>query len=172
MVRSFLDRARSSDTMLQQHRERGGRIPCVRHSMGFDPRCSAHYTDHALASTLPEDAFVVYRASQDEVVETRIWTEHHERFVREVARVEGEMRMRQETRARDERATAEALRRRFPGARQCPRCGAGPVINLECPDLASAGRSANTCGCGFYSASWHDWRPMDWDAWALRAAAS
>ncbi|CAJ1385311.1 unnamed protein product [Effrenium voratum] len=52
----------ASDTMLEEHRDRGGTIPCVRHNPMFQPQCSAYYSEQALARALPgEVIFVAYR---------------------------------------------------------------------------------------------------------------
>ena len=78
MVRSFLERVGASDTMLEDHRGRGGLIPCP-----CVDRCTAHYTDQALAWALPDEVFVEYRAAQDAVTENHLWQQYNQRFQEE-----------------------------------------------------------------------------------------
>lgn len=86
MVRNFLQRVRGSDTMLDEHRRRGGFVPCVRHNLAFQAQCSSHYTEQSLARALPDDVFGQYRAAQNEVIENRIWQQHNQRFQEEVGK--------------------------------------------------------------------------------------
>lgn len=80
MVANYLERVSDSDTMLETHRESGGRIPCARNNPAMQPRCTEYYTDQALARSLADEAFLFYRAMQDEAVENRIWNEQNQRF--------------------------------------------------------------------------------------------
>ena len=137
MVRTFLERVGASDAMLDDHRERGGFIPCVRRHPAFQPQCNSHYTDQWLARALPDEVlglgclrvrcvvcleeffhtgrpaevFVAYRAAQDEVTENRIWEQHNHRFQEEVARIQQQYESEQSAR-REHAASAEFLRRR------------------------------------------------------------
>ncbi|CAE7597472.1 CRK20 [Symbiodinium natans] len=168
MVRTFLERVGASDAMLDDHRERGGFIPCVRRHPAFQPQCNSHYTDQWLARALPDEVFVAYRAAQDEVTENRIWEQHNHRFQEEVARIQQQYESEQSAR-REHAASAEFLRRRYPNAKMCPRCSCGPVINENCFDLQShhneaVGRSRinNACRqCGFFTRDWNQWLPWD-----------
>mmetsp|Transcript_8599 Transcript_8599/g.20423 ORF Transcript_8599/g.20423 Transcript_8599/m.20423 type:complete len:974 (-) Transcript_8599:50-2971(-) len=168
MVRNFLERVGASDAMLDDHRDRGGFIPCVRHNPAFQPQCSGHYTDQALARALPDEVFVAYRAAQDDVTENRIWSEHNQRFQDEVSRLQREYE-RQQSARHEHVASAEFLRRQYPNAKMCPQCRCGPVINENCFDLQShhnevAGRSRinNSCQqCGFFTRDWNQWLPWD-----------
>ena len=83
MVRSFLERVNTSDTMLEEHRNRGGLVPCVHANPAFQDPCAAHYTDQALARALPDEVFVGYRAAQDDITENRLWEQYNQRFQRE-----------------------------------------------------------------------------------------
>lgn len=169
MVMAYLQQVTGSDTLLEEHRVRGGHIACFRATAAFDPRCTTIYADSMLASTLPESVFVRYRQVQDSVVEQRIWQEHNDRFLREVARIKAEHG--RDTQRLDEQASADFLRRQYPNARMCPRCNFGPVINENCADLAAhhgearaGGRSriSNACGqCGFFTRDWNQW--LLWD---------
>lgn len=80
MVDSKLDEVGRSDTMLQSHREAGGRIPCVKNNPAIQPRCNAFYAEQALARSLPDETFLSYRAAQDQTIEDRIWNEQNRRF--------------------------------------------------------------------------------------------
>jgi len=158
MVQTFLERVNESDTLLEQHRARGGHIPCFRNTSAFDPRCTAVLSDGELARTLSDEIFVRYRESQNEVVENRIWQDHNERFRRKLARIQSQHQI--ESGRRGDEASAEFMRRQYPNARMCPICQFGPVINENCADLQahngearSGGRSRinNACGrCGFF----------------------
>ena len=65
----------------------------------------------------------------------------------------------------------EALRRQFPNAYQCRRCGCGPVDHTACADLRAhhgerrgggGGAISNACPkCGWFSANIADWPPWD-----------
>jgi len=168
MVRNFLDRVGASDVMLEDHRGRGGLIPCVRHNPAFQPQCSSNYTDQSLARALPDEVFVGYRAAQDDVTENRIWHQHNQRFQEEVQRMQRQFESEQNTR-REEAASTEFLRRQYPNAKMCPQCRCGPVINENCFDLQShhneaSGRSRinNSCRqCGFFTRDWNQWLPWD-----------
>ena len=83
MVTSFLERVSASDTMLEDHRTRGGLVPCVHANPAFQDPCAAHYTDQALARALPDEVFVGYRAAQDAVTENRLWQQYNQRFQEE-----------------------------------------------------------------------------------------
>ena len=83
MVRSFLERVGASDTMLEEHRGRGGLVPCVRSTPAFRDQCAAHYTDQSLARALPDEVFVGYKAAQDSVTENRLWQQYNQRFQEE-----------------------------------------------------------------------------------------
>jgi serine/threonine protein kinase len=169
MVQTFLERVSESDTLLEAHRARDGRLPCFRHTPAFDPQCSAMYAESSLAAVLPEEVFVQYRQSQNEVIENRVWQEQNERFQQEIARILHEQGL--ETQRRDEQATVDFLRHRYPNARMCPRCRFGPVINENCPALdthhgdrvrGSQTRISNACGqCGFFTRHWNEWQPWD-----------
>ncbi|CAJ1365999.1 unnamed protein product, partial [Effrenium voratum] len=111
MVRSFLERLGASDTMLEEHRDRGGTIPCVRHNPMFQPQCSAYYSEQALARALPGEVFVAYRASQNDAMENRIWNEHNQRFQAEVQRIQAEHEQAHRSQ-REVQESAEFLRRR------------------------------------------------------------
>lgn len=159
-----------TDSLLAEHRTLGGHIPCVRYARSFNPPCQAVYTDGELARTLHESLFVRYRQRQVEV-------ERHNRFLQEVEdhRIALELDRgfrREDARLRAEQAhaaSADCVRRTYPHARMCPRCGAGPVINQNCPDLAahhgqasSHSQISNACpSCGFFSADWNQWLPWD-----------
>jgi hypothetical protein len=69
----------------------------------------------------------------------------------------------------DAAATAEFMRRQYPNAVQCPRCGAGPVIPENCSNLQThhgenargGGQISNACpACGFFGR-----QRDDWDTW-------
>jgi len=165
MVVSHLERVSDSDTMLQQHRESGGRIPCARNNPAMQPRCTEFYTDQGLARALADEAFLFYRALQDEAVENRIWNEQNQRFQEQIQR----RLLEQQTHQQQEADTVEFLRREYPNARMCPRCRCGPVTNERCFDLQShhgqaQGRSRfnNACQqCGFFTPDWNQWLPWD-----------
>mmetsp|Transcript_135524 Transcript_135524/g.432570 ORF Transcript_135524/g.432570 Transcript_135524/m.432570 type:complete len:911 (-) Transcript_135524:268-3000(-) len=176
MVQTFLERVNESDTLLDEHRARGGHIPCFRNTSAFDPRCAAVLSDSELASTLSDEIFVRYRQSQNEVVENRIWHEHNERFQQELARIQRQQQI--DSGGQGDEASAEFMRRQYPNARMCPTCQFGPVINERCADLQahngevqSGGRSRinNACGqCGFFTSDWNQW--AQWDG-VLRTGA-
>mmetsp|Transcript_19781 Transcript_19781/g.68639 ORF Transcript_19781/g.68639 Transcript_19781/m.68639 type:complete len:922 (-) Transcript_19781:120-2885(-) len=169
MVQTFLERVNESDTLLDEHRARGGHIPCFRNTSAFDPRCAAVLSDSELASTLSDEIFVRYRQSQNEVVENRIWHEHNERFQQELARIQRQQQI--DSGGQGDEASAEFMRRQYPNARMCPTCQFGPVINERCADLQahngearSGGRSriSNACGrCGFFTRDWNQWAQWD-----------
>jgi serine/threonine protein kinase len=147
---------------LARHREQGGRIKCVQ------PDCEAAYPEPALARVLSDDLFRQFRAAQDAVVEQRLFDQLQHRFQEELAAVRAELE-RGNSQARtqqDAAATAEFMRRQYPNAVQCPRCGAGPVIPENCYDLQAhhgerargGGQINNACpACEFFSRERGDW---------------
>jgi serine/threonine protein kinase len=149
---------------LERHRARGGRIKCVQ------PFCKALYDEPSLARVLSGNVFQQYRAAQDAIVEQRLFEQLQKCFQEQLAGVRAEfehckvaLRTKQ-----DAKATAEFMRRKYPNAVQCPRCGAGPVIPENCYDLqvhhgdrTRGGHISNACpACGFFS---RDRR--HWDRW-------
>ena len=73
----------ASDTLLEEHRSRGGLVPCVRSNPAFRDRCTAHYTDQALARALPDQVYVEYGAAKDAVIENRHWQQCNQRLQEE-----------------------------------------------------------------------------------------
>ncbi len=145
---------------LARHREQGGRIKCVQ------PDCEAAYPEPALARVLSDELFSQHRAAQDAVVEQRLFDQLQHRFQEELAAARDVGNTLARTQ-QDAEATAEYMRRQFPNAVQCPRCGAGPVIPEHCYDLQAhhgemaeqgRGRISNACpACGFFSRERGDW---------------
>jgi len=167
-VRSFLERVTADDSMLQQHRERGGRIKCV------DLACEHCYTDVSIARALPDEVFHSYRAAQDQMVEHRIFSDLQQRFQQQLsaalAQASQAAQAATQRGAQEQASTAEFLRRQYPNARMCPQCQHGPVLLEGCYDLmahhgeARAGgrRISNACPqCGFLGREAGQWRPWD-----------
>jgi hypothetical protein len=117
---------------------------------------------------LSDDLFRQFRAAQDAVVEQRLFDQMQHRFQEELAAVRAELE-RGNALARtqqDAEATAEFMRRQYPNAVQCPRCGAGPVIPENCYNLQThhgenargGGQISNACpACRFFSRERGDW---------------
>ena len=139
----------------------GGCIKCVQ------PDCPAVYADPALARAVPDAIFHQYRVAQDAVVEQRLFEQLQQRFQKDLAEFQRSSRAAQT--AQDEATTAEFMRRQYPNAVQCPRCGAGPVVPENCYDLQAhhgestrGGRISNACpSCGFFSRERGDWKRWD-----------
>ncbi|ETV81027.1 TKL protein kinase [Aphanomyces astaci] len=165
-VQRILNEIEAEATQLARHRAQGGRIQCVM------PGCDAVYSEQALAKVLPDAIFGHYRAAQDAVVEQRQYTYHQERFQLELEAARAEFKRSNDlARTRqDAAATAEFMRRQFPNAVQCPRCGAGPVIPENCYNLkthhgestSGGGRISNACpSCQFFTPERSVW--ANWD---------
>jgi hypothetical protein len=115
---------------------------------------------------LSDELFSQHRAAQDAVVEQRLFDQLQHRFQEELAAARDVGNTLARTQ-QDAEATAEYMRRQFPNAVQCPRCGAGPVIPEHCYDLQAhhgemaeqgRGRISNACpACGFFSRERGDW---------------
>ncbi|ETV81030.1 TKL protein kinase [Aphanomyces astaci] len=147
-VQRILNEIEAEATQLARHRAQGGRIQCVM------PGCDAVYSEQALAKVLPDAIFGHYRAAQDAVVEQRQYTYHQERFQLELEAARAEFKRSNDlARTRqDAAATAEFMRRQFPNAVQCPRCGAGPVIPENCYNLKTH-HGESTSGGELFNAS-------------------
>ncbi|CAE8582622.1 unnamed protein product, partial [Polarella glacialis] len=173
-TRGLLERLQLDESLLEEHRSHGGHMKCV------DPACRETYDDSSVARALPSEIFALYRASQDTVIEHRMWMDLQAQFQEQVTHMQRQFELQEgrrssqasaEMAAREETATAEFLRRQYPNARMCPRCRHGPVINENCYDLqahhgeergAGRGRISNACpGCDFFSREWSDWAPWD-----------
>ncbi|RHZ17711.1 hypothetical protein DYB37_009111 [Aphanomyces astaci] len=165
-VQRILNEIEAEATQLARHRAQGGRIQCV------VPGCDAVYSEQALAKVLPDAIFGHYRAAQDAVMEQRQYTYHQERFQLELEAARAEFKRSNDlARTRqDAAATAEFMRRQFPNAVQCPRCGAGPVIPENCYNLqthhgestSGGGRISNACpSCQFFTPERSVW--ANWD---------
>jgi hypothetical protein len=119
------------------------------------PHCEAAYLEQALARVLSNELYRQFRAAQDAVVEQRLFDQLQARFQEELtaARAEFEMNNAFARTQQDAAATAEFMRRQYPNAVQCPRCGAGPVIPENCHNLQThhgenaggGGQISNAC---------------------------
>jgi len=174
-VQHELELIMTSAEMLQQHRQRNGKIPC--------PACKArslrHPEDESCYLTAQQlalcraEVYQLYESSKDEAKEQQIWEQHQAEFQRRIQelRQNFQREQREQLAAENERATREFLQRTYPNALQCPRphCGAGPVLPEGCYNLGThhgerAGRGfiSNACPkCGFFSRERSDWRPWD-----------
>lgn len=179
-VASLLDTVEDSAGRLEQHRARGGRIPCP--ACLTDPSQEASvFTDEQLRG-IEGPIFARYTAAKDAATENRLWVVYQDRFQAEVRRMraefqtqldqvrQGQQQQHRELRSQaEEAATAEMLRRNFPNALQCPRCSRGPVLPEGCHDLRAhhgerRGRAnvSNACrGCGFFAAERSAWAPWN-----------
>lgn len=167
MVDAFLQRVEENDTLFLEHRDRRGAIPCCRHTLSFTPSCQGLYTDDVLARTLSTDTYNYYRQKQNEVFESTVRQDQEDRFQQQIARLQQQFGI--TIGAYQEQATIQFLRQTYPGARMCPNCRAGPVINLNCFDLTThhgeqngRQRYNNACRqCGFFASDWNRWLPWD-----------
>jgi ribosomal protein L37E len=117
---------------------------------------------------LSNELYRQFRAAQDAVVEQRLFDQLQARFQEELAAARAQFE-RNNAFARtqqDAAATAEFMRRQYPNAVQCPRCGAGPVIPENCYNLQThhgenaegGGQISNACpACGFFGRERRDW---------------
>ncbi len=146
-----LESIRSEDRQLHDHRERQGRIKCV------EQNCDLNYDDYALIQIMNRELYVSYRVAQDEAMDVRLQRQYEQ----------NRHRYAQANMVIDhDRLTAEALRRDYPNARQCPRCHVGPVLHENCFNLAAhhnqqmanGARISNACSsCGYFSGDIRDW---------------
>jgi len=159
-IRAELENVLTDDRRLEVHRARGGRLRCPSHACG----CNAEYTDGPLARALPDALFSQYRMAQDAAVEQRIWQEAQSRIQAEVQR-----RVNQRRNDEDPAQLAEGLRRMLPNARQCGKCGYGPVDHFACDNLRShhgenrgTARVNNGCPrCGWFANNINAWPKWD-----------
>ena len=101
---------------------------------------------------------------KDAVVEHMMWQRAQEEMHRRMREFTEEQR--QQAEARD---LSEALRKEFPNARQCGRCGFGPVDHVACFDLGThhheqrgRARINNACPrCSYFSRDVNDWPRWD-----------
>jgi hypothetical protein len=161
-VQRILQEIQEEPAQLARHREQGGHIKCVQ------PNCEAAYPEPALARVLSNELYRQFRAAQDQVVEQRLFDQLQARFQEQLAaaRAEFEMNNAFARTQQDAAATAEFMRRQYPNAVQCPRCGAGPVIPENCYNLQThhgenargGGQISNACpACRFFSRERGDW---------------
>lgn len=130
---------------------------------------SLPFTDRVVASALPTDvAFDAYMAARHRVRDDVILAEAQA----EVERCMRELRAAYEHRRAFNFRNAllsRQLKNQMPKARQCGRCGFGPVDHFACGDLLAhqgqrvgAARVDNSCpACGWFGAELRDW--PEWD---------
>ncbi len=162
---------------------------CVQSSTLESPCNSDAFPDRLLAGLVSDD---VYRAHSDAKTLLPVAKEAKRIFAEAQATVREAVEAAKESVRRGEAAPDEGrlllerqLREQLPNARQCGRCGYGPVEHLACFDLAvhhgqmsGSTRIDNSCPrCGWFNrdvASWPRWdgRLSDDDATTINDAAA
>ena len=164
-VRRELQKLREDSAAVAGHSAQLGRIRCVCYGAAPGrPGCAAVYPGAALARVLPAAAFEAYHAARCDLVEHLHLKAVRSLFDRQITALQRRVA---ET---DPELLAAAVRRLMPCAKQCPKCGFGPVDHWGCPDLgAHHGRSvsggvyiSNACPrCHWWTSLIEDWD--DWD---------
>jgi hypothetical protein len=150
-VKSELDAAEESDRRLKEVRDDGGNLRCPCRTDG----CSGFFSDGDLGLMLPQGTIQRYSNAKRDHEEHRRWQEEHSH----------------ET---DPEVLREGLLRDMPNAKQCGRCGFGPIEHYACADLASHhnqwvqnwvgsyNQIKNECPrCGWWARSSSDWPAWD-----------
>ena len=144
-------------TLRQTHRP-DGKLYCPMHQA---QACTAPAFDHKqLAKHLSSRTLERAVQIQLKVCERKALIENDAKWEKVLAKHKTNCRTEEER-----IAVQDMMKRRYPNARQCPKCGVGPVINENCDNLQThhaQGGINNSCrGCGWFSKEWNDWVPWN-----------
>jgi hypothetical protein len=148
-------------------RQRRGLLLCPMRSAELGG-CVGSFREQAIAALLPECVYDRYASAVREQI-------RHEEFTCAMQSLQEQVkemaaRLRQGVPGLSRQALARQLREALPGARQCARCGFGPIDHFRCADLAAhhgqnvrgGAQVRNSCpDCGWFTRDVKDW-PM-WD---------
>jgi hypothetical protein len=158
----------SGDVEIGALAARGARLCCP---FAITGECSsAPFADVDVARHVPPATFALYIWSRQRLTALRIWSRAQEEVRREVARMARD-RADQQLEVESSAILARGLRAQFPDARQCGRCGFGPITHYACADLRThhgerwgeAGASINnSCPlCGWFQQTIELWPRWD-----------
>ena len=157
------------DLLRRQGRPDGG-LYCPRHSAAFgDDMCTAPpFSDILLAQHLSKESFEACLTMKRRVGEQRVFEKANADWQMKYDKLRNQQNTQQKDET-DRKMLAEQLKRQFPNAFQCGKCGHGPIDHMACANLRThhgeqrgTGRISNACpACGWFSPNISDWPAWD-----------